>query len=145
MSIGSKRKPPKWLNKLDLQKNTEQNRLINAYFSEEFLKVVNPGQEYEHKITFAIAEKLIDDPIKREDGTRTEFAGIIYPGIATSGDADNLAIKPAFADTVFRLEEVMYARINARSADFEYNITRVDFANTFEEDGTIKWKGRASV
>ena len=74
---------------------------------------------------------------------KTEFAEIIYPTIAGRGEGDNLAIKPAFANTMLHLEEVEYIRINARPTDFEYNITIVDSANTFEDDGTIEWKGRA--
>ncbi len=124
-NMGSGRKAPLWIRDGPPIIDTKQNRLIEEYLSEEFTRVVRSGQEHEHKITVAIAEKLMGGAIINKDGSKIEFAGIIYPTIAMKGNADNLAIKPSFVDTRLTIEEVEYLRINTRSEDYEYNVTIV--------------------
>lgn len=138
---GSVRKAPNLLSKLDHSPNPEQSKLIYKYLSEVFSRVVEAGHEYEHKITVAIAELLVDGSMEFKNGTKAELAGIIYPTIAGDGYGENLAIKTAYVDTVFRLEEVRYIRVENHSAIFGHRHPTIDFANTFKNDGTIEWKG----
>lgn len=113
----------------------EANALVNEFLSQEFTKVVPTEKEYLYKLSIAIAEKLFADDL---------FDGLLYPTISMRANADNLALKPKCVnEKKIVIKNVEYIQIDTKE-DFKYKITVLDFANSFKEDGTIKWKGRPS-
>ena len=61
---------------------------IHSFLKEEFTKQVNVGDEYEYKITIAIAEIFLSDK---------HTSGLHYPSIVQDVDASNFGIKPKAA------------------------------------------------
>lgn len=100
-------------------------------------------------MSVAIAEKLLGklevDPMNFPFDCEPHFAGILYPTIAMKGNSDNLALIPRFVDRFLRLEKVEYILVKEKKPDFKYDIQVIDFATSFEPDGTINWKGRHPV
>lgn len=137
--------PPSW-EKQDPSHDRPANRLIHGFLAQEFARDVPVGAEHVYKLSVAITEKLLGDlPL----GTKDEdilcisgFAGIIYPALAMRANTDNLALLPEFVDRFLQLEQVEYIRIDSASDDLKYQVTKLDFANTFGPDGEIEWKGR---
>lgn len=131
--LNSNRNNPKYG---EIKKETEvptSNSLIDDFLTNEFTKVVPVDQEYLYKISIAIAEKLFSDDL---------FDGLLYPTIPMRGNADNLAIKPRYLDeNKLKIESVEFIRIDSKK-DFTFQVTVLDFANSFKGDGSIEWKGR---
>lgn len=143
-SKDANRQCPRWGGKREHPSYaTQENQLITRFLSEEFTKVVLAGEEVRHKTSVAIAEKHFRQDITMPDGKRLAFSALLYPTIAMKANADNLAVKPEFVDLHFRLEQVEYIRVDdAQTAEYEYKVTILDFANTFGADGAIEWRGR---
>lgn len=111
----------------------ETNYLINEYLSQEFTKIVPAGKEHLYKTSIAIAELFCSCDL---------FDGLLYPTISMKANADNLALKSrCINEKKIAIKSVEYIRIDAKE-DFTYDVTILDFANSFKEDGTIEWKGR---
>ncbi len=144
--VNSDRKgSPNW-EKQDPLLDRPVNRLIHRFLAEEFARDVPVGAEHKYKLSVAITEKLLGDltlGAKDEDiSCISGFAGIIYPALAMRANSDNLALLPEFVDRFLQLEQVEYIRIDSASDDHRYQVTKLDFANTFGPDGEIEWKGR---
>lgn len=137
--------PPSWEKRSSFL-DRPVNRLIHGFLAEEFARDVPIGAEHDYKLSVAITEKLLGDLIieaKDEDTSRIpRIAGIIYPALAMRANSDNLAILPEFVDRYLQLEQVEYIRVDSASNDLKYQVTKLDFANTFGRDGQIEWKGR---
>jgi hypothetical protein len=109
--------------------------------------VVPPESEHLYKLSIAIAEKLYLGPLQMDseagefDG-EPRFAGIVYPTIAMRANSDNIALIPEFVDRLLSLETVEWIRVDSKGTDLKYQITKLDFANSFGGDGQIEWKGR---
>lgn len=100
-----------------------------------------------YKLSIAIAEKLYlgtlhMDLVGEEFEGERRFGGIIYPTIAMRANADNVALVPEFVDRFLNLEGVEWIRVDLEASDFKYQVTNLDFANSFTADGRIDWKGR---
>lgn len=108
------------------------NALVDKFLSEEFMKSITAEQRDLYKLPVAIAEKLFMDKM---------FDGLLYPTFAMRGNADNLAIKPTSVEKKLVIRSAEFIQINSQK-DFTYNITRLNFAKNFGDDGTIQWKGR---
>ena len=121
--------------------------LVSKFFAKQFTMNVSIDEEYRYKISAAIAEELylkdinLDDDAKR-DGV--QFGGLHYPSIAMHANSDNLALFPHFVDNYLDFVSVDWVRIDAQKPDFTYDITYLDFANSFSADDFIEWKGRRS-
>lgn len=83
-----------------------------------------------YKLTAALAEFFMRPPLN----------GLIYPTIAMSANADNLALKPEWADTGLEFIGVELVRVDAVRG-FERDVTVIDYA-TARSDGSLDWKGR---
>lgn len=111
----------------------QTNDLVKEFLSQEFSKIVPAGKEHLYKISIAIAEKLFSDDI---------FDGLIYPAITMKANADNLALKCKSVDEKkIIIKCVEYIQIDAKE-NFKYKITVLDFTDSFQDNGTIEWKGR---
>ena len=147
-ALKSNRSVPDWGNKDALLMGSESNLLVAKYFATQFSKIVPKGEEHEFKISIAIAEKhYLDDvklrsPLSRGYGEATRFSGLIYPSISMRANADNVALLPTHADRFLVAVSVEWLRIDSRGPDFSYQVTMLDFANSFGQAGDIEWKGR---
>lgn len=130
--LGSNRREPSWDNVPNTDEFNRINSSIGELFATEFAKIVPPGQEYLYKMSIAIAELHFSHDL---------FGGLCYPSMGMRANADNLALKPKCVDTYLKLKKVEYIRIDETN-DCGINVTILDFANTFNEDGIIEWKGR---
>jgi hypothetical protein len=61
--------------------------------------------------------------------------------MAVRANADNLALKPECVDNHLSLRKVEYIRVDETDTS-DFKVTILDFADTFDEDGGILWKGR---
>lgn len=124
---------------------SKANKLVHHFLADEFSKVVSPDTPYDYKLSVAIAEKLLFGNLEANivDGPKdTRFAGLVYPTMAMRANSDNIALLPEFVDRYLTLHEVEYIRIDAADPEsLKYEITVVDFANTFAGE-LIEWKGR---
>ena len=57
-------------------------------------------------------------------------------------NSDNAALKPHIVDQHLKIEQIEYIRIDKHFDDLKYQVTTLDFADTFGLDGKIEWKGR---
>jgi hypothetical protein len=97
--------------------------------AEAFTIRVPKGSEEMYKLSVAIAEFLFTDDI---------FDGLIYPTVEMRANADNLALKPRYADKNLSFPKAEYARIDDL-LEFSYKITVLDTANALAPDGTLLW------
>lgn len=144
--VKSNRKgPPVWQKPNSLF-DRPVNMLIHEFLGEEFAREVPYGAEHEYKLSVAITEKLLGNlTLEAPDENMlsdSRFAGIIYPALAMRANSDNLALLPEFVDRFLQLEQVEYIRVDSARDDLKYQVTKLDFANTFGPSGEIEWKGR---
>jgi hypothetical protein len=127
-NIGSQRDSETW--QKQPKEQSEATKLVYEFFSKSFV-ARNPKN---HNLTIAIAEILIENEI---------FDALLYPSIAYNGHADNLAIKPRFADLNLEFINVQYGVVTEvnKSEDF-FKINFSDFANSVDTLGNLEWKGR---
>ncbi len=121
-------------------------KLVRDFFAHEFARAIPAGSEHLYKISVALAERVYLYPLTEcgasEETARADKIGaIIYPAVAMRANVDNLALLPDFVDRYLTLHSVEWIRIDSRR-DFSFEVTPVDFADTFRPDGTIEWKGR---
>lgn len=145
--LGSARQASPWW-QFDLpQTRLTANSLIANFMASEFARVVNPGEEHLYKLPIAIAEKLYldtlhPDPVDSKIDGMNQIGGIVYPSISMRANSDNVALVPEFVDRFVSLEAVEWIRIDKELHDFKFQVTNLDFANSFSSDGQIEWKGR---
>lgn len=114
--------------------------LIHEFLSEEFTKEIADGEFEEYNLSIAIAERLLGKIVNTKSDEQMEFAGIMYPTMKMRANADNFALLPSIVDKHVRLEEVEYIRVR-EVGDLKYEITKLDFANSWKQDGLILWQG----
>jgi len=59
-----------------------------------------------------------------------------------SANSDNYAIFPDFVDECLELKKVEWIRVDGVRGDNKIDITVLDFADSFSDEGKIEWKGR---
>jgi hypothetical protein len=150
-----------------IQVRTLQDTAVYDFFSSEFTRAVQEGDEHLYKLSIAIAERLCDDT----------FPGIMYPAVAFRGLSGNYALFPQYVDNCLQLESVEWLRVNrclrdphemvlarprlgsprelltlgvrvnrgaAEPSDVRDDLTSLDYATTFGDNGEIQWKGHAA-
>jgi hypothetical protein len=144
--LGSKRKPEQYEPYgTHPALNSPANRLVADFLAKEFTKIVHPDNEHEYKLSIAIAEKLMGNVVI--DGTfptgvpTSSDMGLLYPSISMWGNSDNLVLKPETVESHLRLVNVEYVRID-EVGEQQFQVTYIDFANSFGPNGEIEWKGR---
>ena len=130
--FGSNRDCPSWGKGTEYEKLEKTTAFIKHFFATEFAKIVPPGQEHLYKLSIAIAESHFSNNM---------FGGLLYPSMAMRANADNLALKPECVNEHLSLRKVEYIRVD-ETGDQGFKVTILDFADTFDEDGRIQWKGR---
>ncbi|MGC9986087.1 MAG: hypothetical protein ABSF35_20980 [Polyangia bacterium] len=106
---------------------------IRDYLAAQFSQVVPAGAEYRYKISIAIARGLL---------APSNVDGLLYPTIAMSGNADNVALKPTFVDSSCRFMSVEFLSITSESATTRA-FRVIDSATHVALDGMLDWSGRA--
>ncbi len=124
--VGSRREKAGWDGKSDPLEGDEVFRETLRALGNLFARR-DPGL---YKLTAALAEFFMRPPLN----------GLIYPTIAMSANADNLALKPEWVDTGLEFVGVEFVRIDAVRG-FERDVTVIDYA-TARSDGSLDWKGR---
>ncbi|MHC4214042.1 MAG: hypothetical protein ACYSWP_11780 [Planctomycetota bacterium] len=132
-NFGSKRECPPWAISCNNNEYEEADVMIDHFLASEFTKKVHLGDEHLYKISIAIAEQHFQYDI---------FDGLMYPTIAMKGMSDNFAFKPEVVKKKLVIKKVEYIKIDEFLNGSEYNITLLDFANSFTKAGQIEWKGR---
>lgn len=108
------------------------NNFVHSYLASKFSETIKKGEEYKYKLTIAIGRKLIMGDL---------FAGILYPTIAMSGNADNIAIKTEYVDSAMSFVSVEYIEVTERNG-MQYKINTLDSATKLDSNGDILWSGR---
>jgi hypothetical protein len=103
-------------------------RKVHDYLA---LAFTDPGTA-KYALTTAIAEVHL-----RGD----YFAGILYPSVAKSGNADNLALLPAFAAAALRLASAQVVRTESIGGGGVEGTYLCDLQSV-EPDGTLIWTWR---
>ena len=131
-SFSSNRDCPSWGKGTEYEKLEKKTTFIKHFFATEFAKVVPLGQEYLYKLSIAIAELHFSNEM---------FGGLMYPSMAMRANADNLALKPECVNKHLSVRKVEYIRVD-EAGNRGFKVTILDFADTFDQDGRIQWKGR---
>ncbi|MDP8269370.1 MAG: hypothetical protein P9L97_11650 [Candidatus Tenebribacter davisii] len=132
-SLSSIRACPDWQNDNEIKKQSPANKIIKEFFSKEFARKIVDDREYLYKISIAIAEHHFQQNI---------FAGLLYPTLALKANTDNLVLKPDIVEKYLRLLKVEYVLVEEVINNDKFKIQIKDFANSFDLDGLIHWKGR---
>lgn len=130
--LGSGRGHAAWGNRPVENPGGAGNDEMNAFLAESFAQRIPMSERYRYKLTVAIAEKLFADDL---------FDGLIYPIIAMRGNADNVAIKPRYADSNLKFLRAEFAKIDAVRG-LALDITVLDTAVAADSNGKIQWRGR---
>jgi hypothetical protein len=90
------------------------NQQVAEFLADAFTRPVQAGSEHLNKLPVAIAEKLFSDKI---------FDALLYPTVPMNANADNLAIKPRYADTYLQFVRAEFAQITAlREFSFDVDV-----------------------
>ena len=84
---------------------------------------------------------IIDSVQFPKDAPKNKKMGLIYPSIGMWGNMDNLVLYPEIVEQFLKFISVEYIRID-EIKDQQFQITRMDFANSLSSRGEIEWKGR---
>jgi hypothetical protein len=124
---------------------TKHNQRLRKRMSLAFTKDVPAGLEFLYKETIAINELLFDRaspiPSHGPNSPRSgSAAGTVYPTVQMRGLADNIAIRPDFADNSLKLNSVRYVLVESPQQErLSYTFLTVAFSNTFS-DRSIVWQ-----
>lgn len=113
------------------------NREIRGAISKAFMADVGENEQYEYKLTAAIAELHMGN-----DQSPVQFAGILYPTIRMAANGDNLALKPKRVATYLEFFKAKHIKIDDRNGS-TISFSIIDFSDSVLEDGNLRWKGRA--
>lgn len=121
------------------------NRRLRRQVALAFTEHVGPGQEHRYKQSVAISEfwSEHDEGLARfVDGPQHDrVAGFVYPTMQMRGDADNVALWPAFVHSSLALRQVQYVRVERvdpeRSA---FTLLTLALAHEFVDGTSIKWR-----
>jgi hypothetical protein len=129
-NLKSKRELPDY-GTLNVDAYSSQEKLINDFLSSAFSVKVSSGEEWRYRMSVAISEKfLIAEMVE----------GLLYPSVAMWAHADNIALKPRFADRHLRPLHAEFVRITGINGS-EVTLDSLDEARTFGAAGEIHWLG----
>ena len=113
--------------------NLRKYGLIDKFVVEEFLRVVETGNEHEFKLTIAIAEFLFS--FETDIGP---VDGIAYPSIASDWYNANIAFRPEAFRRLCKPVNCRWQRIEGSKPDLGFSVGEL-IAKEVNEDGQIKW------
>jgi len=108
------------------------NSLVYDYLAAKFSHAVTRNNQDYYKLTVAISRKMFQDDI---------FDGLLYPTIQMKGNADNITLKPTYADSSLKFVSTEYIYVKS-TIGMKYDIDVLDSATRLGEDGTLRWSGR---
>jgi len=109
----------------------DRNALVHDFLAEVFCQRVERAEEWRYRISVAVAEKLLPS---------SPFAGLMYPTMQMSGNVDNAALLPAWADRFLAPLYVEYWEITGREG-MQVHFDVVDEARRIHSDGVFDWLG----
>ena len=123
---------------------SETSPLLRAYLTDEFVKIVARGREYEYKTTIAIAHILVDEPAAvvsddRRAVTSIRIDGLAYPSIASDRLGVNIALRTQAADSLCRPAACTVYRVQELSGN-HYVLGELMKSEFIEHGGTIGWQ-----
>ncbi len=132
--LNSNRTNPDWGENNLKMNHPEPTRLITEWLADKFSGVIGGKlNEDKYNLTIAIAEQHMHADF---------IQGMVYPTVQMNGNADNIIIKPDFIDSGgLELLDVYHIEVKSKEG-LQYQINRLDWANSISKDGTIEWKGR---
>lgn len=101
-----------------------------AALARVFAERIQPGNERRYRLSAAIAQCLLRGPAD----------GLLYPSIAMSANADNIALRASVADEKLAFIGVERVRIEDVTPT-GYQTSVLDYA-TADGNGVLDWKGR---
>lgn len=108
------------------------NNLVQSYLASKFTESIPNGEEFRYKLTIAIGRKLMMGNL---------LNGVLYPTIAMSGNADNVAIKANFVETSMSFVSVQFVEITQRNGR-KFKFDTIDSSTKLDREGKILWSGR---
>ena len=121
---------------------TEASQIAYNFLSDEFVKQVHAGDEFEYRLSAAVAERVMYE----KSGEGSPFGGVTYPSVASSFHRENVVFRPDIVDSHLSLERVIYGRV-ASISDDRSKIDVVIFykSESFGDDGEINWMKTAGI
>lgn len=117
----------------DDAESIHKHELIDKFIADEFLKVVDEGQEHLYKLTIAIAELLFS--FETDDGP---IDGITYPSIASGQINANVALLPHAFHRIYKPVACERMKIEGALPNSGFNIEGRK-ARRIGDDGVIEW------
>jgi hypothetical protein len=124
-----------------------KHKMIDEFVREEFLRVVNDGDEHKYKLSIAIAELLFSfendlSDLKRDLGATD---GLAYPSLASERINANIAFRPEAFHRIYQpvgceritVEELRKKRLSATTVDSFYGPHQK--ARIVQTAGDIEW------
>ena len=107
------------------------DRAIDNLISSHFLKSECRDKQNPRKLSIAIAEVYFAEKI---------FSGLLYPSLGMYGDADNITLKPQFADSSLAFLSAEFGVVTTREGNW-CEVQTLDIAERIDASGRILWKG----
>jgi len=82
----------------------EAMKVINAWESKVFTRMVRPGEECEYRVGVALTKYALN--MRDDFGFTDRISGIVFPAVATELNTDNVCLTPAAADNGLELLDV---------------------------------------
>lgn len=124
----------------------ETNPLLRNFLVSEFQKTVEPGRDYEYKITIAISDILLNEPeLVDNDGKLVpgvSLDGLSYPSIAAESKGVNVALKTDAADRLYKAVSCRVSRVERVINAARYELAELISSESIADDGTINWESR---
>lgn len=118
----------------------EKQCKIDMFLHDQYIQIVNPGDEYKYRITNLISKLFMGHP---------RAHGIIYPSIYHSVLAEfnglNLAIKPEVADRILYPYRYFIFQILDITPDCRFKIKPIDVSDNIDENDNVVWSKNRSI
>jgi hypothetical protein len=134
-ALSSSRAVPMY-GKLDARLLDETVAYVDELLSEIFAASVPVGEEWRYRASIAIAQHLLNN---------TAAEAVLYPTVSMKANADNLAIRPRFADRHLKPVLVRYLEKLEGNGGAPWRYTQLDAASTFGKRGRIHWQGSSAA
>jgi hypothetical protein len=134
------------------ENGSDRNWLVRQWQARVFTQRVPAGQEHLYGLPVALKEAALW-PIGQPNPKGLEgFSGVIYPSIATSALADNVAILPSEVDTKMALLEVNFLTVDSArmitgsevNTAAEMRVISYDCARS-TDDGHLVWGQQSQI
>lgn len=120
---------------LGSEDSLQRNAAIRSFLLEQFVRIVEPGSEYEYKISVALTSILM---------ASEEIHGLIYPSIATSTEGNlspgtNIALKPKAVDDFYRPVFCRMVQVVSQRGPHQFQADERMSTDLIGTDGGFGW------